>query len=61
MLSQSIIYPHLLSYRYIFGEFEYSSTLLAPPGKRVVIYNRPNYSASWEPHGEAGWYIVLDM
>ena len=31
---------------------------MAPPGTIVVIHNRPNDCASWEPHGEYGWYIL---
>ena len=28
-----------------------------PPGKIVVLHNRPKDIASWAPHGEPVWYI----
>ena len=46
---------------HVFGEFYYNLTPLAPPGKLVVIENRPKYRTSWVPYGETNWYIVPDM
>ena len=46
---------------HIFAECEYNCTPLAPPGKRVVINNRPNNIVSWAPHGEEVCYILLAM
>ena len=60
-LTQSRTIPHLSAYTYISGEFDYNRTPLAPPGKRLVIHNRPNERASWEPHGEESWYIGPEM
>ena len=57
LLRQSIIIPRLLSYPNIFEEFDYNRTHLAPPWKRIVIYNRPKSIDSWAPHGEDGWNI----
>ena len=45
----------------MFEEFDYNHTTLAPLGTRLAIHNRPNYRASRAQHGEAGWYIRLDM
>ena len=36
-------------------------TLLYPPGKIVVIQNRPKYKTSWERHGQVDWYFVQEM
>ena len=57
MRRQSIIYPHLSSYTYIFEIFDYNPIKLSPPGTIVVIHNRQNNRASWAPHGEDGWWI----
>ena len=54
---QAIKNPHLLSYTYIFGESDYNCIPLAPPGRRVVINNRPKDRTSWAPCVELGWYI----
>ena len=58
LLRQSINLPHISDYTHIFGEFDFNHTTLAPPGTIVVIHNRPNDCASWEPHVEYGWYIL---
>ena len=57
LLRKSTTLPHISAYTHIFGEFDFNHTPLAPPGTRVVMYNRPKYRASWAPHGEYGWYI----
>ena len=57
LLIQSRIITRLSDYNYIFGEFDYNRTPLAPQEIRIVIHNRPNYRASWAPHGEDVWYI----
>ena len=49
-LRKSRTIPHLSDYTHIFGEFYYNRTPLSPPGKRIVIHNRPNDQASWVPH-----------
>ena len=51
ILRKSRIHPHLSSYTHIFGEFDYNRTPFARPGTRIVIHHRPNYRASWAPHG----------
>ena len=28
---------------------------------QLVMHNRPNYFASWAPHGEDGWYIGTEI
>ena len=43
---------------HIYREFDYNITLLAPPGTRIVIHDRPKDRASCAPHVESGWYTV---
>ena len=57
VISKSRSLPHISAYTYIFGEFGFNCTPLAPPGTIVVMHNRPKYCASWAPHGENGWYV----
>ena len=51
LLRQSRNYSHLSDYTHIFGELYYNYTLLAPPGKRIVVHNSPNFIESCAPHG----------
>ena len=61
LLRQSGTLPHLSAYTHTFEEIDYNFTLLAPPGTRVVIHNKPNDCASWSPHGKDGCYIGPEM
>ena len=61
LLRKSITLPHISAYTHIFGEFDFNRTHLPPNGTRVVMHNRPNDRALWEPHGEDGWYIGTAM
>ena len=49
--------PKLSSYAYLFGNFDFNKTPLAPPGTRIVIHNRPSSRPSWGYHGDDGYYI----
>ena len=51
LLSKSRTLLHILAYTHIFGEFDFNRKPLSPPGTIGVIHNRPNYCASWDPHG----------
>ena len=53
MLIKSRIHTHLSAYTHIFGEFDYNCILLAPPGTRIVIHERPKDISSLAPHGES--------
>ena len=57
--SRTLLHPS--AYTHIFGSFDSDQTPLAPPGKRIIIHNRPNDCASWAPHGEYAWYIGPEM
>ena len=49
--------PKLSAWAYLFGEFDFSSTPLAPPGTRIVAHNKADKRKSWDFQGEQGWYI----
>lgn len=49
--------PQLSAYAYLFGNFDFNRTPLAPPGTKAVIHSNPEQRASWDPHGKVGWYI----
>ena len=57
LLRTSRVNPQLSSYAYLFGNFDFNKTPLAPIGTKLVIRAKPNKRDSWSFHGEDGWYI----
>ena len=37
--------------------FNFNRTLLAPPGTKVLLYEKPDQRRTWAPHGIDGWYL----
>ena len=56
MLRGSRINPKLSAYQQIWGEFDYNTTTLAPPGCLAVIYDAPEDRPTWSNHGTIGYY-----
>ena len=50
--------PNLSSYAYLYGNFDFNKTPLAPPGIKVLIHNRPSSRRSWGFHGEEAFYVA---
>ena len=61
LLRNSRVNPKLSAHAYLFGNFDFNKTPLAPPGTRVVIHTKPDKRASWGFHGKDGWYIGPSM
>ena len=57
LLRTSRVNPTLFFYAYLFGNFDFNKTPLAPIGTKLVIHAKPNKRDSWSFHGEDGWYI----
>ena len=51
------INPKLSAYAYLFGQFDFNATPLAPPGTRVIAHEKPQQRGTWDPHGVNGWYV----
>ena len=51
------INPKLSAYAYLFGQFNFNATPLAPPGTRVIAHEKPQQRGTWDPHGVNGWYV----
>ena len=49
--------PKLSAYAYIYGNFDFTVTPLAPPGTKIVAYIDPSDRGTWELNGEVGWYV----
>ena len=51
------INPKISAYAYLFGQFDFNATPLAPPGTRVIAHEKPQQRGTWDPHGVNGWYV----
>ena len=49
--------PNLSAYAYIFGNFDFNKTPLAPPGTKVAVHVKPAKRASWGYHVEPRYYV----
>ena len=47
--------PTFLVWAYLFEEFDYMKTPLAPPGTKCLVHLKPNNRYTWSPNGEEGW------
>ena len=57
LLRSARVNPKLSAYAYLFGNFDYNATPMAPPGTKVVVHDKPGNRGSWALHGTDGWYI----
>ena len=57
LLRSSRVNPKLSAQSYVFGNFNFNRTLLAPPGTKAIIHRKPKTRGSWDYHGSDGWYI----
>ena len=56
MLRSSRLHPHMSSYNHLEGIFNYSTTPIAPPGLKTLVYETPTQRRTWAQHGVEGWY-----
>ena len=57
----SRINPSLSAYHILFGNFNYLSTPMRPPGIRCEIHEKPKQQRSWVSHSTTGWYVGPSM
>ena len=57
LLRPSRINPALSAYAFLFGQFDFNTTPIAPPGTKAMIHLKPAARATWDPNGKLGWYI----
>ena len=61
LLRNARVNPKLSAYTYIYGQFNFMTTPMAPPGTKVVAHVSPQKRATWELNGEVGWYVGPSM
>jgi hypothetical protein len=49
--------PKISTYNMLEGTFNYNRTPMAPPGRKVIIHEKPQQRKTWDPHGTEGWYL----
>ena len=59
VLRKSRVNPDLSAYTYLFGNFSFNKTPLAPPGTKFLIHKKSANQGSWDYHGVKGWYVGL--
>ena len=57
LLRASRVNPRLSAWAYLFGQYDYNTTPIVPPGTRVIVHSKPEERASWAPNGEEAWSI----
>jgi hypothetical protein len=57
LLRNSHVNPKLSAHAYLFGNFNFNATPLAPLGTKVIVHLKPDKRSSYSYHGEEGWYI----
>ena len=57
LLHVARVNPRLSAYAYLFGNFDFNKTPLAPPGTKVAVHIRPGNCPSWGYHVELGYYV----
>ena len=53
--------PNISSRAMMEGNFDFKKTLLAPPGTKVVVNEKPNIRRIWGQQGLQVWYIGLEF
>ena len=61
LLRNARLNPRLSSWAFLFGNFDYNATPIAPPGTKVVFHNKPGNRSTWDMRGDVGYYIGPSM
>ena len=48
---------HMSAHTALYGEFNFDSHPMAPPGTKILIHEKSSKRATWAPHGQEGWYL----
>ena len=57
LLRNARVNTKLSAWTYLFGNFNFNATPLAPPGTKILLHLKSKVRGSWSYHGEEGWYI----
>ena len=57
LLRSARINPRLSAWAYLFGQYDYQRTPIAPPGTKVIAHLKTSQRGSWSPNGEPAWTV----
>jgi hypothetical protein len=57
LVQGSRLNPHLPTWAYFYGNFDFNQTPLAPPSIHIIAHEKPADRETWSPRGLDGWYI----
>ena len=57
LLHAARVNPKLSAWAYLFGQYDFNTTPIAPPGTKVIVHLKPEEHPSWHPNGEEAWSI----
>ena len=57
LLRTARVNPRLSSHAYLYGNFDFNSTPLAPPGTKTIVHIKPETRPSWGSRGKEAWYV----
>ena len=52
-----VVRNKLSAYAYLFRNFDFNKTPLAPLGTKILIHKKSQDPGSWDYHGVEGWYV----
>ncbi len=61
LLRNSRVNPKLSSHAYLFGNFNFNASPLAPPGIKIAIHKKPSQRSSWSYLATEGFYVGPSM
>ena len=56
-MQASRLNPQLSAWSFLFGNYNFNSTPIAPPGTKIIAHIKPDQRKSWDPPGLEGWYV----
>jgi hypothetical protein len=57
LLRTSRLHPQLSATARFHGLVDYNKTAFAPPGCKIIAYEKPGKRRTWAPHGQHGYYL----
>jgi hypothetical protein len=57
MLRKSRINPHMSAHDQLEGHYDFNRVSISPPGTRMIAHEKPKQQATWDAHGQDGYYI----
>jgi len=57
LMRGSQINLNLSTWAQVYGNYDFNTTPIAPPGIKVLVHEKPENQTTWAPHAVEGWYV----